>query len=45
MYNAQYNGEDCIIIAEYNQDGIDYVTLLFHDFERNFVPKSEVIYE
>jgi len=40
MLNTKYNGEDCTVIAEYNQDGIDYVTLLFDDVEMNFIRKD-----
>jgi hypothetical protein len=45
MLNVIFQGVTCALVSEYNQDGVDYVTIIFQDAERNFVPKSEVIYE
>ena len=43
MLKAIYNGEEGEVIAEYNQDGIDYVTMIFPDREQNYIKKSEIV--
>jgi hypothetical protein len=45
MLNVIFQGVTCALVSEYNQDGVDYVTIIFQDAERNFVKKSDVIYE
>ena len=43
MFKATYNGEEGEIIAEYERDGIEYVTILFADREQNYIRKSDIL--
>lgn len=40
MYKVMYNGKIGEVVAEYQQDGIDYITILFDDVEINFIKKE-----
>ena len=43
MFKATYNGEEGEIIAEYERDGIEYVTMLFVNREQNYIDKKDIV--
>ena len=43
MYKATYNGRVGEVTAEYNSDGVDYVTMIFEDVEINWIEKENII--
>lgn len=42
MYKVSYNNRIGEVVAEYERDGVFYVTIVFEDVETNWIPLDDI---